>query len=561
MLQRLSFVLFVMLLLVGAVSAETPQTDAASTVTYSPTTDRFANPERGFYRYVSSRASQPLADRRWTQSDFAVPITWVSDVTVTDTTLLYCIFYLDSYVDDDTIPQSFLDDIAYNLNQVLISGRKCIVRFAYTSDDSDNNSNGTPDIIEPGNSANTEPPKARLLGHIDQLGPTLEANSHAIATVQAGFIGIWGEWYYSDHFTADPTIPWAISEADYANRLEVLTALLNVLPPHLQVAVRYPNAKMQMFDTTTPLNASTAHDGSLFSRVSSHNDAFLNSWGDSGTYRYNSSAPPGAAYTIDRDFLSAETEFTVNGGETNTPDTSGPGYPGRDCTITQNELRRFHWTYLNTDFYTPALTTWESGNCLDEIRDNLGYRLQLIEGTYGDAVAPGDGLSVTIQLRNTGYAAPINPRPVKVVLDGVGGTFSAELTTDIRTWSPEQGTIVLNANLQVPTCVSEGQYDLLLHLPDAADTLAARPEYAIRLANSGVWQAGSGYNDLLANVTVSSSAATTSGATDGAFSSENCVPTSVGLISAETTHSSIPLLLIFSTLLISSTTLIKKHLI
>ena len=45
-----------------------------------------------------------------------------------------------------------------------------------------------------------------------------------------------------------------------------------------------------------------------------------------------------------------------------------------------------------------------------------------------------------------------------------------------------------------------GQYQLLLELPDPL--LANRPEYSIRLANEGTWDAVTGLNNLNATITV-----------------------------------------------------------
>ena len=48
----------------------------------------------------------------------------------------------------------------------------------------------------------------------------------------------------------------------------------------------------------------------------------------------------------------------------------------------------------------------------------------------------------------------------------------------------------------LPANLPAGDYDLLLHLPDAASGLSSRPEYAIRLANQNTWEASTGYNNL-----------------------------------------------------------------
>ena len=131
----------------------------------------------------------------------------------------------------------------------------------------------------------------------------------------------------------------------------------------------------------------------------------------------------------------------------------------------------------------------------------------LTSGTYQNSVRPGQALNVQMELHNSGYAAPINPRPVNVVLQSTTNKsilLSVELTdVDIRTWTPENSPIRLNISLDIPAdddasnSLPTGTYELLLHLPDAAPTLTARPEYAIRLANTNVvWDAATGMNGL-----------------------------------------------------------------
>jgi len=41
-----------------------------------------------------------------------------------------------------------------------------------------------------------------------------------------------------------------------------------------------------------------------------------------------------------------------------------------------------------------------------------------------------------------------------------------------------------------------GEYEVLLNLHDSRPSLAAQPDYSIRLANETVWEAESGYNRL-----------------------------------------------------------------
>ena len=51
-------------------------------------------------------------------------------------------------------------------------------------------------------------------------------------------------------------------------------------------------------------------------------------------------------------------------------------------------------------------------------------------------------------------------------------------------------------------CVPAGTYELLLSLPDPLSALGNRPEYAIQLANTDLWDPTTGFNDLQRIVTV-----------------------------------------------------------
>jgi hypothetical protein len=54
----------------------------------------------------------------------------------------------------------------------------------------------------------------------------------------------------------------------------------------------------------------------------------------------------------------------------------------------------------------------------------------------------------------------------------------------------------------MPEGIEPGDYELLLHLADPYPSIHDRPEYSIRLANQGLWEAETGYNKLNTIVTV-----------------------------------------------------------
>jgi hypothetical protein len=79
------------------------------------------------------------------------------------------------------------------------------------------------------------------------------------------------------------------------------------------------------------------------------------------------------------------------------------------------------------------------------------------------------------------------------ITDGIGLPDNRAL--DPRFWA-SGATTNLETTLQLPADLAIGRYDVLLHLFDPEPGLTNRPEYAIRLANQGVWEAQTGMNKL-----------------------------------------------------------------
>ena len=55
---------------------------------------------------------------------------------------------------------------------------------------------------------------------------------------------------------------------------------------------------------------------------------------------------------------------------------------------------------------------------------------------------------------------------------------------------------MLEQEFTLPADIIAGDYDLLLNLPDKYASISNRSEYAIRLANTDVWEEVTGYNKL-----------------------------------------------------------------
>ncbi|MER3417548.1 MAG: hypothetical protein C4343_00095 [Chloroflexota bacterium] len=339
-------------------------------------------------------------------------------------------------------------------------------------------------------------PKAIVLRHLDQLAPYLARNRDVILLMPAGFIGTWGEWFYSQFYGNAGTI----TPRQWADRAEIVAKMLSVLPADRMIQLRAPRYKYEIF-RTTPLTAGEAYNGTNVPRTGHFNDCFLASNTDFGTYSY----PP----DTDKDYLAAETLYVPMGGETchNTTADTPPSNRSR-CYTTDGgaaiaELSRFHWSYLNWDYNRAVLDGWARDGCLDEVKQKLGYRFVLVDGVFPRSASKARGLTISFRVRNDGWAAPFNRRGVEVVLrSSSGATYRLPLptTVDPRKWYPGTTTTV-SATLSLSS-VPTDHYSLWLNLPDFEPNLAIVPDYSIQLANTGTWDAATGYNRLNASVTV-----------------------------------------------------------
>jgi hypothetical protein len=485
-----------LLLVASTLWTELASAQTFFTNTYTVATDDLANPERGFYLHTETRASDPspvpsnLANLRLNGSRDP------NNAYVARISLALRVFYLDTFI-NAPISSNYLAVIEADLASIRNQGDKAIVRFAYFD---------TPGRPFP------EPSKARILEHIAQLAPVLRRQRDVIAVLQQGFIGAWGEGYYTDVFS---TAGQAFTAQNWTDRAEVIQALLGALPPERMIQVRVPQQRQKFLHgpaapTSTPASAAgQPFNGTATARLGFHNDCFLADSTDAGTFTDYDGATDAQDITRLRDYQAQETRFTVMGGETCLENA-----PADDCAATggraDSDLARFHFSFLNQGYNANVNDDWVTQGCMEDIKRRLGYRLELVSGIFPGQASPGQVIPVRLELRNTGFAAPFNPRGLELVLrhTNSGQKFFAELSrdTDARRWLPGTNHSVA-APLTLPSDLPPGSYELLLHLPDPTPTLYGLAHYSVRLANlialngsgaslGSVWEPATGHHRL-----------------------------------------------------------------
>jgi hypothetical protein len=493
-------VVFMALLMVSAAFAQ-------QNVAYTESTAEIQNPDRGFYTPINGVASAftPLTATQLASLRNNPFTPWQGNYTVSPT-IIFRHYVLDIFK-SSALSASFLSGVQADFDAARTAGVRLMIRFSYT-------------ITAPSGSCGSwicppygDAPKSIVLGHIAQLKPYLQNNSDAILAVQSGFIGVWGEQYYTDYF-GDASVQGKLTDQNWQDRLDVLTALLDAVPANRMVQVRYPQMKQKLIYgisapvTSAAITPAQAYNGSNIARIGFHNDCFLSATDDQGTYwDYGTSATSASDQTTTlKAYAANDSKYGAVGGET----CSDAFSPQNDCSgQAVTDLDLLNYSYLNSDYNNEVNSDWQDGGCMAEIKRRFGYRFVMLNGTYPTAATVGGNISIALSVKNVGFAAPFNPRTLKLVLrnNSTSAVYKVDITgtdADTRFWLSGQ-TVNLSKTLTLPGSVPAGTYELLLQVADMSNNgaVATRPEYSIQLANTGTWEAATGFNKLNATLTIS----------------------------------------------------------
>jgi hypothetical protein len=474
-------------------------------ITYQESTEDFVNPERGFYRYAATNSSsfEPLSKNTLLSYRAGATIPGTQNKFLSS--LVFRNYILDNFK-TGPLSQDFLNEIKQDFDIARESGVKLILRFSYTNDTHGGCSTGS--ICPPYGDA----PLSVVLAQIAQLKPILQENADVIACVQEGFVGIWGEGYYSDYFgDASPNGGQdKLLDSNWDARNELLKALLDAVPKDRMIQVRYPQLKQRyIYGISAPISSAALTSTEAFTaaekaRIGFHNDCFLADVSDEGTYQdYGNNNSPsslddGTISTL-RNYVSADSKFVPVGGESCTNSAKSQCDPAGTA---ETEMATFHYSFLNGEYNPDVIGNWANGGCLNTIKNKLGYRFVLENATFPLTVNSGGKLAFSLDLKNIGFASPYNERPAQLILRNstTSEIVVLNLHTDVRKWY--SGEIAIKDSLTLPTSVSAGTYELLLNMPDNYTSIAQRPEYSIRCANSDIWDPSTGYNKLNCSVQV-----------------------------------------------------------
>ena len=397
----------------------------AANIAFTPSEKNFANPERGFWRMASDDfANIKNEDLEWVVED--------------NLKTIYALVRLDQYRNVD-LPDGFLSRLQNSFDKSKNAGVKLILRFAYnypqSSHDYDNAKDAPLDIV---------------LSHIKQLAPLIKANADLILVWEAGFIGAWGEGHTSSN-----------GLEEFAQKTKVKNALLAAVPDEVFLAWRYPADLMRWKNKPA--------------KIGMHNDCFLSSNTDVGTYDEDE-----AIRNKQREFVADLSAITPFVGETCDAEKR---HSRLDCEMILQEGAMFHLVSLGLDYDRRFHKKWKKQGCYAEVERKLGYRIELLDADAPNELARGEKAKLVVNLQNSGWSKMHRSRAL--VLRAQHKESKEEyrfIAGDIADILPNE-IMKFIFELNLPKTAPKGEYELFVAVPDASARLAKNSDYSVRFAN------------------------------------------------------------------------------
>jgi len=464
----------------------------AATVNYTadfPTA--FPNPERGYhnrYEIIDDTSVNPYVGTGIPGfSPDAIDRTFARAKGLGNT-IIHSYIHLDMFKETDTLPAALLNNLGTGLAAIRTVGLKIVLRPAYEWA-------GSPSV-----------PEARILGHITQINAVVTANADVVLHLETGYLGPWGEWHtslYTDPFNQENASP----------RYHIVKKILDTTPDTIPVVIRYPIfIKEFLFPPSCVVTGGCNMTQVQKDRIGFHNDCFLSDAADMGTYDNNSWM--GWFYIEEKrqwmyDLITSFGTNKMMGGET----CDSAGDNDAAGVKVQNYMSLLNTTEMNEDYAPVNTNLWKNANlaasgndpaetAFVRLKRKMGYRLRLTDATFPTSASSGGSFTFSANLSNDGYSGIIKPRPIYLVFKSGANRFNVQMSNvDVRSWLSGPVTLA-QQTVTLPSNMPAGTYSLALWLPDYYTGLQSRPEYSIRFANQGIWDATNGYNVLSNSITI-----------------------------------------------------------
>ena len=339
-----------------------------------------------------------------------------------------------------------------------------------------------------------------ILDHIAQLEPIFTDFEDILIAVQAGFLGPWGEWHGSRYSLGSSGNNYDFINIENYGKY-VIRALMEAVPASVSIQVRTPYYIRQ-------LHAAKDGDGNGFfseselARLGFHHDGLFADVDDSGTYLRNDSTRQYVTNDTQRrtelDWVSNNCINRVVVAESN--DESGNSkYLDPRIWTTVEELGQLHMQMINRDYSKAVIGNWRewtyNGTTFyDYVQHYLGYNLVLEKVGFNSEI--GEYLHFQFDVTNNGFGNLIKEKDFDIILTKGIDSYVAKVNDDPREWRKEEGLITKNLYFSIPQDIEPGIWDVNIRLSSTFLPLKNNPYYCVRLANIGVWQPSTGYNQV-----------------------------------------------------------------
>ena len=396
------------------------------------------NPGRGFYHTFGGTDLAAGSAPAWQPLE----LTDLLAKRLAGSTLVMRNYVLDPA--EPTLSSEITTRLAGDLATVRDAGQRIILRFNYNKSP---NRDSEGNIIPPYNDATL----AVITEHIEQLALVVNEHTDVVAVLQTGFVGLWGEWAYSDHITTP----------------ELKNAVLAAIDLHFSETIRRAIRTPALANSFFSSQAGVSDRSELLGRFTQHNDCFLASDSDYGTFDN---------YDAETAAWHAETEHAV-GGETCSPDANRG-----TCSVALDEMSRLHYSYLNADYNVEVLQSLAP--CMPALTTQMGYALTASNVVARVGVADGK-IHFGMTVLNDGFApVPLNYNLQLVVLS-VDASEVCEASIPSGLYSPTSDWRGHGRLHVIEPCVYSsvpaGASTIYLAMTDPSTVLRKRPEYRVLL--------------------------------------------------------------------------------
>lgn len=422
-------------------------------------------------------------------------------------------FYLSSFI-GGSISASAFNNMQSILDQFNSNGIKVLLRFAYRY-----------------NESIPKESLADIFNHMTQLESFLDQNKEKIYVVQAGFLGLWGEWHNSGY------------DNSIGAKSAVIRRLLEVVPSSLKLQVRETRFKTEAkpafngyisnyspsggMTVTFPTMSNASAD-----RIGFHNDYFVLDQGPNAQWDYRW---PDADFFQARDegwYTTIDGEMPYDGPGSGTFNTIAYGLEGG--WYAARRMRAHHYsTFSIVHNYNTNIAAWKSHmltpqkfrsdgtlvtddyflssngaeisrSAFDYIRDHIGYRFQLRTAEIPHVVSTTASATIKARIKNFGFSKLVNYHPIYITLidqNNVVHEFLNGLSADqiIPTYGQTNGEYELSQAINF-NGLTPGIYKVGIWIPDSSPEIRYNPKFSIRLANANMPWWTDPQNQYLINV-------------------------------------------------------------